>query len=114
MESQREVTRKYNKILETFKRDNARGINTYRCNNEHVTVTKDVDAGVTPFIIGCPKCDKEAKSSFYKEILPPLTRVDAEWYRPALKKVLKMRNNPGMLEHILNGGLELRFNPLIK
>ena len=80
-------------------------VNTYICSNGHVTKTIDIDAGVTPFIHICEKCGEVARSSFYNDTHPDLEPTQ-EWYRPSLKKLLKMSEE--MREHILNGGLDVR------
>ena len=46
-----------------------------------------------------------ARSNFYNDIAPE-QKPTFEWFRPTLKKVLKMR--PAMLDHILGGGLDYR------
>jgi hypothetical protein len=114
MESQRLITKKYLKLLEDVatkefytKIDLTNRVNCYICSCGHITKTKDVDPGVTPFIHSCEKCGGKATSTFYNDILPA-RKPTQEWYRPTLKQVLKMRNRPGMLEHVLSGGLEVR------
>lgn len=83
-------------------------VNCYICREcGHVTKTKDVDRGVTPFYHLCEKCGLLAKSTFYKDIVPDKP-VTEEWYRPTLEQVLKMDRNSNMLDHILNGGLDVR------
>ncbi len=111
MRSQREVTRLYIKITE---HEMCKGkvepnrINCYSCACGNVFKTIDIDKGVTPMFKICDVCDNMARSSFYKDVAPKLKPI-AEWYRPTLKECLKMRNkDDGMLEHILNGGLEFR------
>ncbi len=114
MLSQREVEQKYNRLLEDvktkdfYKIDLTNRVNCYTCQTcGHITKTKDVDAGVTPFMHTCESCGKTAYSSFYKDIAPHLQPTQ-EWYRPTLERVLKMRKNSGMLDHILQGGLDVR------
>lgn len=113
MESQRSVERKYQKLMEDvatkdyYKIDLTNRVNCYVCSCGRITKTKDVDAGVTPFMFNCEKCGGEARSTFYKDIAPD-QQPTIEWYRPTLKQVLKMRNKPGMLDHILQGGLDDR------
>lgn len=114
MISQREVERRYSKLLNEVqtndfytKVDLSNRVNCYVCKCGHVTKTKDVDSGVTPFMFSCEKCGGTATSTFFKDIAPD-QQPTFEWYRPTLKKVLKMRKNEAMLEHILLGGLESR------
>lgn len=79
--------------------------NCYVCGLGHITKTKDVDAGVTPFIMKCDECGSEAKSTMYRDISPDKPHT-GEWFRPSLKRVQKM--HPWMREHVLQGGLEYR------
>jgi RNase P subunit RPR2 len=115
MKSQREIQREYNKLLQDvatkdfYKVDLTNRVNCYVCQSCHaITKTIDVDSGVTPFIHLCENCNGEAHSTFYKDIVPN-RQPTQEWYRPSLKEVLKMRNKEGMLEHILQGGLDVRL-----
>lgn len=113
MISQREVEKKYKELLlkvathDYYKIDLTNRVNCYSCGCGHITKTKDVDAGVTPFMHQCEKCENMATSSFYKDIAPQQLPTE-EWYRPTLKQVLKMRTKEGMIEHILSGGLDVR------
>ncbi len=79
--------------------------NVYTCKNGHLTKTRDIDAGVTPFMHECKTCGEIATSSFYTDTHPELQPVQ-EWYRPSLEEVLRM--SEGMREHILSGGLDVR------
>ena len=114
MISQREVERRYNRLLndvatkDFYKIDLTNRVNCYTCQKcAGITKTKDVDAGVTPFMHSCSYCGGTAYSSFYKDIAPHISPVQ-EWYRPTLKQCLKMRGDSGLLEHVLNGGLDVR------
>jgi len=114
MKSQREVIRKYEKLLQDvatkdfYKIDLTNRVNCYTCQScSGITKTKDVDAGVTPFMHSCVYCGQTAYSSFYKDIAPSIKPVQ-EWYRPTLAQCLKMRSDEGLLEHVLNGGLDVR------
>jgi RNase P subunit RPR2 len=112
MISQRQVQRQYEKLMHEVKTkefytdiDLASKINCYTCENcGHVTKTKDIDPGVTPFIMQCPACKETATSSFYNDIAPHI-EPSVEWYRPSLEETMKLRKNPGTLEHVLHGGL---------
>jgi len=113
MISQREVERRYNKLMhdvandEFYKVDLTNRVNCYKCDCGHITKTKDIDSGVTPFFFSCEKCGRMAKSTFYIDAAPNQTPT-IEWYRPTLKELMKKRKNVALLEHILNGGLEYR------
>jgi len=113
MESQREIERKYNQLLSEiatnnfYRIDMTNRVNCYVCECGHITKTKDVDPGVTPYMHTCEKCGKMARSSFYQDIVPD-KEATQEWYRPTLKQTLKLRKNPDMLHHILQGGLDVR------
>ena len=114
MQSIREIERKYNKLLKDVetndfyrRKDLSNRVNCYVCSCGHVTKTKDIDAGVTPFMHKCEKCGQMARSTFGKDVVPHQQPTE-EWYRPTLKQVLKMRKNEGLLNHILQGGLDVR------
>src|SRR5690606_33264246 len=102
---------KYLQLMEDIKTNNYYKIdltnrtNVYTCKNGHLTKTRDVDPGVTPFFHSCKTCREIAKSSFYADTHPELKAIQ-EWYRPSLEEVLKMSD--GMREHVLSGGLEVR------
>jgi len=114
MESKRQVEKKYNSLLKNveiddfYKIDLNNRVNCYVCTKcDHITKTKDIDAGVTPFMFTCEKCQGISRSSFYTDIAPEQTPT-IEWFRPTLKQVLKMRKIPAMLDHVLSGGLDYR------
>lgn len=114
MESQREVERKYKQLIhdvatkDFYKVDLSNRVNCYVCTKcKHITKTKDIDSGVTPFMHSCEVCGETAHSTFYKDIAPHLQPTQ-EWYRPTLEQVLKMRKKEGLLDHILQGGLDVR------
>lgn len=83
-------------------------VNAYICEELHITVTKNVDAGVTPMFIGCPECKKihskhaMATSRMYRvnQSIPHTH----EWYKPASNEGL----NHFEIEHVEQGGLLLR------
>lgn len=110
MESRREVERQYQILIsevknnDFYKIDLTNRVNCYVCQCGHITKTKDVDAGVTPFMHTCEKCGLFAKSSFYKDIAPEQEPTQ-EWFRPTWAKILKLRSKPNVLEHVLRGGL---------
>lgn len=109
-ESKRSVTEKYLNLIndvdtnDFYDIDLTNRVNCYVCPCGHITKTKDVDAGVTPFMFTCEACGNVAQSTFYKDIIPDKPHT-IEWYRPNLKETLKLRKNPGTLEHVLAGGL---------
>ena len=97
MNSQREIECNYNKLMndvktsDYYKIDLSNRVNCYTCQScGHITKTKDVDAGVIPFMFLCEKCNSTAYSSFFKDIAPD-QQPTIEWYRPDLKQVMKMR-----------------------
>lgn len=88
-----------------MKRDpNPNRLNIYTCHEcgEHI-VSKDVDEGVTPFIIQCQfGCHGRMYSSFYRVFDPEgKMKWTHEWYRPTIFP-------PHMTEHVAKGGLMLR------
>lgn len=108
----KEIKEKYNQLLidvktkPFYKVDLTNRVNCYVCPKcGYITKTKDIDAGVTPFMFECDNCGEFAYSRFYNDIAPELKPV-YEWYRPELKELFKM--HPALQEHILNGGLEYR------
>lgn len=113
MISQREIEKKYNKLMLNVATDNyykidlTNRVNCYVCDCGHITKTKDVDPGCTPFIFRCELCGQGATSTMYRDIAPSLNPT-FEWYRPSLKEVMKKRKNAGLLDHIFAGGLDYR------
>ena len=107
-----EITKEYNKLLEDvktndfYKIDLTNRVNCYTCQKcGHITKTKDIDAGVTPFMISCEKCKEVAYSSFYNDIAPT-QEATIEWYRPSLEETIN--SEEVTLDHILQGGLDHR------
>ena len=103
------IKKEYEILLESVKTnefytkiDLTNRVNCYSCKCGHITKTKDVDAGVTPFIKLCESCGDLAKSNFYRDIAPE-KEPTIEWYRPTLDDLLKMDN--GSIDHVLQGGL---------
>jgi hypothetical protein len=79
-------------------------LNMYTCDNDHNTITIDLNEGVTPFMIDCMTldCGLIARSHFYNvspELIPAY-----EWYYPTNLKGL----HPAEVEHVVKGGLLLR------
>lgn len=85
-------------------------VNGYGCQNRqcrHVMVTVDVDDGVTPFMVGCPKCGASAHSFFYPtQGCPPAETATHEWYAPDEEERREL--NAAELDHVERGGLLLR------
>ncbi|WP_321321498.1 hypothetical protein [Labilibaculum sp.] len=112
MTSQREVERLYEKLMHDVATkefytdiDLANKVNCYVCEEcQHITKTKDVDPGVTPFMFTCEVCKATATSTFYTDIAQDC-KPTIEWYRPSLKETLKLRKDQGTLDHVLRGGL---------
>lgn len=106
-----EIINQYEKLLKDvatddyYKTDLTIRLNAYVCETcGHGTITKDVDAGCTPFMHTCEKCGGMAQSRMYK--VAPYLIPTQEWYRPTLEELLKM--TPGMIDHVLQGGLAWR------
>lgn len=95
---------------------NRERINVYVCPACHgAMVTKDVDEGVTPFMLRCrvtPGCKEFARSCFYNPGNFP-AGLDLtprwEWYKPSPEETRAM--DAPMREHIDKGGLALRPAP---
>jgi hypothetical protein len=93
--------------------------NAYFCKKcRKVTITVDIDAGVTPAFIGCPHCHKSMASSFMYQIpgcmyfgefengKMSILPADYEWYKPNEKETLNLRK--GEADHVFKGGLLMR------
>ena len=89
--------------------------NAYYCKGcKRVTITVDIDEGVTPAFIECVHCKKETASSFMYQIpgclrfdfdngiMKPL-KADLEWYKPTGKDYNKL--SKFAKEHVDQGGL---------
>ena len=91
--------------------------NAYFCKEcRKVTITVDVDEGVTPMFIECPHCDRQMATSFMYQ-LPGCMRydftkgisilpADYEWYKPDEKETLML--SKAEAEHVFKGGLLMR------
>ena len=104
-----DIKRKYNELvsnIEGMKIYDGRGtVDRYVCDTCGCMIhTTYKDKGVTPFTMGCPKCNGTMyhRQTFRKESVPAWVEV-RNWYRPTLEQTLKM--NVGMIDHILKGGL---------
>ena len=106
MISQRETDRRYNRIINYYKDSKPMGINCYVCTCGKIIKSIDINPGTTPMFIGC-ECGGQMSSTWYKDISPE-TEISIEFYRPSLKEVMKFRKNQNRMDHILNGGLEMR------
>ena len=91
--------------------------NAYFCSFcRRVTITVEVDAGVTPMFISCPHCSAQAASFMYE--LPGCMRftfasgafaiipADFEWYKPNKRELKKLPKSTR--EHVNAGGLLMR------
>lgn len=102
--SEREIERKYAKVKTEFAKNDR--VNCYTCGNGHITKTIDIHVGTTPMFINC-FCGQQSTSSWYRDITPDIEPT-YEWFVPTLEQTKKYRKNPGMLDHIFSGGLDLR------
>jgi hypothetical protein len=98
------------KIMELERR------NAYFCKGcRKVTITVDIDEGVTPMFIQCPYCKEMANSFMYQvpgcmrfdfskgiSVLP----ADYEWYKPNEKETLMLSKSEA--DHVFKGGLLMR------
>lgn len=85
--------------------DGAKNIYTCRACRGHI-VTRDVEPGVTPFMIRCEAttgCTGMMHSSFYR-VFDGTMAASHEWYRPEVAQVME----PGVRRHVEKGGLVLR------
>lgn len=82
-------------------------INCYKCPDNHITRTKEIHLGITPFTHDCDICGKIAVSSLHVDISPN-TDIAGEWYRPQLKQLIKLRRFGNIVDHVLSGGLLYR------
>ena len=87
--------------------------NAYFCNScRRVTISVDVDNGVTPMFHPCVHCKKMATSFMYQvpaclrydfsngiKVLP----ADIEWYKPDEREIIKLSVDEN--EHVKKGGL---------
>jgi hypothetical protein len=89
--------------------------NVYTCDKcGGMTVTVDVDEGVTPFTLICRAsgregdCDGRAYSSMYPNgpRPPHIPEPSWEWYRPDAEEMKFLSG--AMREHVERGGLEIR------
>lgn len=115
MISQRKLIADYNKMinLPEIKDGEKDKINLYTCDDsngrkcKNAVKTIDLVAGTTPFKVDCSRCGSQMTSAMYTKI-PKKPEVTMEWFRPELNQVLKWRRKPGLIEHLLKGGLMLR------
>lgn len=111
--SKKQIIKRYEQLLQDVETDDfytkidlANRVNCYKCPTcGHITKTKDVDPGVTPFMHRCEQCAGMAQSTMYNDIAPHKEPTQ-EWYRPTLAQVLKM--DYGLRDHVLRGGLDVR------
>lgn len=110
MEKQ-DIVKQYDEIVNSIEDakiyDGRNTVDRYICDTcGYMIHTTYKDKGVTPFTMGCPKCNGTMYHSqtFKKDTVPDWVEV-RNWYRPTLEQVLSMTD--GMVQHILNGGLVL-------
>lgn len=90
--------------------------NVYTCRKcKAQLVTIDRDEGVTPFMMRCGSynpngCGGDMTSAFYPKGPRPshIPAPTHEWYAPDEQERKRYRKQPGMLDHINNGGLLIR------
>ena len=93
--------------------------NAYFCQEcRKVTITVDIDEGVTPAFIRCPHCNQSMAKSFmyqipgcmyfgeFKNGQMTILPADYEWYKPNEKETLML--SKGEAEHVFKGGLLMR------
>lgn len=106
-----ELTRRYNAVVSDAEKlgKPENRTNCYVCSSGHITKTIDVDEGVTPMFHQCHYCENMGTSRFYQDFAPDLKPVQ-EWYRPSLEECIELnrKGELGLLEHILDGGLNVR------
>lgn len=83
----------------------ARGmVNVYVCQAPACVfrfATINLNTGVTPFMIGCPRCEVgNAQSSFYRVSLQGKVEVEYAFFRPAV-----LPRDDAVCGHVVNGGL---------
>jgi hypothetical protein len=85
-------------------------INVYVCETcGGEIVTRDVDEGVTPFMLACratPGCNGRMTSRFYNVDPRYADHVTHEWFRPS--KAVMQAAGADAREHYKGGGLDLR------
>lgn len=82
-----------------------KGIDVYECYDcGHKRYTYYKDKGVTPFTLSCPICP--GIMTHTKTIRTTSDLMPIPWLRPTFKQMLKL--SPGMIEHVLQGGLVLK------
>lgn len=100
-------------------------INAYTCERGHITVSKEIHSGVTPFAIACPACNKESQSIMYKlhpqlvnRLVPAIVWINPskqqlkkhlEGWAQGYKEITGQDMDEGMVvpvvEHLEGGGL---------
>lgn len=109
----KQVKKKYKEAvrkMEDFEGKEQKGsLNCYTCDVcGHIDKYYYADAGVTPFVTSCGKCNGMSKSSMGGDIVPQMAPTQ-EWYRPSILQTQFMQDKyPAMFQHVLNGGLQPR------
>lgn len=106
------IKKKYDELVSSIKSrrmyDGRGEYNGYVCKNcSHITVTLYKDKGVTPFVIPCEKCGRDAvheiTSRYAQPAWIPCTSDVKNWVRPTFNQLMKM--SQATIDHVLNGGL---------
>ncbi len=83
----------------------------YVCPKKHVTVSVDVDVGITLKNIACGKklCNLQASSSgeYYPTPYPEDTKPEWEWYRPNKREYMSLSET--YRDWVNSGGLLIRW-----
>lgn len=107
----------YRKLLRNIKDmkiydGRGKGIDVYECSNcGHKVYTYYKDKGVTPFNMSCTQCSgimthNKTINVAVLDTAPLPWLKPIPWVRPTFKQMLRL--SPGMIEHVLNGGLILK------
>jgi len=113
----KEVEQRYNELVNGIEEWNGydgrgKGVDVYVCKKCGEKVyTRYKDKGVTPFTIGCQKCNETMVHELtISEVEAGVMSFKVQnWVRPTLEQTLKYNEEEreGLVEHILNGGLML-------
>ena len=107
----KDIEKKYKELVDSIETkrmyDGRETVDRYTCDScGHIIYTTYRDKGVTPFTMRCHRCGgtKYHDKTYDKKNVPDQVVV-MEWYRPTLKKTLKMSEE--MKDYVLDGGLIL-------
>lgn len=106
-----QIEKEYNELVNGIEGmrmyDGRNTVDRYICDTcGYMIHTTYKDKGVTPFTMGCPKCNGTMyhRQTFRKETVPNWVEV-RNWSRPTLEQTLKMSERA--ISHVLKGGLFL-------